>query len=140
MAIMRKNITILIVFALVFSFTSKLFAQEAEWNKWVAPKSANDMRNPFKGDPSATAQGKKMFRGMCVLCHGMKGDGKGGGGVSLNPKPANFLALSVSDQTDGALFWKLTEGKPPMASYKDLLSEDQRWKLISYIRTLEKNN
>ncbi|NOY46809.1 MAG: cytochrome c [Chlorobi bacterium] len=70
----------------------------------------------------------------------MKGDGKGGGGVSLNPKPANFLALSVSDQTDGALFWKLTEGKPPMASYKDLLSENQRWKLISYIRTLEKNN
>ncbi|NOY46808.1 MAG: hypothetical protein GXO84_01070 [Chlorobi bacterium] len=68
MAIMRKNITILIVFALVFSVTSKLFAQEAEWNKWVAPKSANDMRNPFKGNPSATAQGKKMFRGMlCVM-------------------------------------------------------------------------
>jgi mono/diheme cytochrome c family protein len=126
-----------LIIGFVFIVTNAALGQEAKWQEWVAPKSANDMKNPFAGNTSTTAEGQTMFNQMCAICHGRKGDGKGGGGVSLNPTPANFLALSIANQTDGALFWKITEGKPPMASYKDMLSEDQRWKLVNYIRELE---
>lgn len=108
---------------------------------WIAPKYANDIKNPYKGDEKATAKGKKLFNSMCYICHGKTGEGNGFAGVSLTPRPANFLSTFVKNETDGAIFWKMTEGKPPMASYKDLLTEDQRWDLVCYIRKLqEKSN
>ena len=74
---------------------------------------------------------------MCVLCHGITGNGNGEAGLSLEKKPANFLALkNMSDETDGEIFWKITVGKPPMSSYDELLTEDQRWQLVNYIRQL----
>ena len=75
---------------------------------------------------------------MCVLCHGLQGKGNGEAGLTLDQKPANFLGFDVFNQTDGAIFWKITVGKSPMASYEELLSEDQRWKIVNYIRSLEK--
>ena len=43
---------------------------------------------------------------------------------------------SVKKQSDGALFWKLTEGKAPMPAYDKTLSETDRWQVINYLRTL----
>ena len=126
-----------ILFLLAFLSSAPLLAQN---NTWVAPESANDLKNPFADNPQASAKGQRLFNQMCAICHGRKGDGTGGGGVSLTPKPADFLSKRVKEETDGALFWKMTQGNPPMASYKDMLSEDQRWELVNYIRTLEKNN
>lgn len=134
---MKINIKTISIF--LFLFVGFIDIVEAQDNNWDAPKSANDMKNPFAGDVSAISQGKKMYNQMCAICHGRKGDGKGVGGVSLSPKPTNFLSLGVRNESDGAIFWKITEGKPPMAAYKELLNEDQRWKLVSYIRELEKN-
>jgi hypothetical protein len=42
----------------------------------------------------------------------------------------------VQEQADGALYWKITKGRAPMASFKTLLTDDQRWHVINYIRTL----
>ena len=75
---------------------------------------------------------------MCVLCHGLSGKGNGEAGLTLERKPANFLALNIINEPDGAIFWKLTTGKAPMASYRELLTDDQRWKLVNYIRVLGK--
>lgn len=132
---MKTPIPTVILISLFLLVNNTTLAQNATW---VAPKSANALKNPFSGNTSAANKGKMIFRQTCALCHGMKGDGTGGGGVSLNPKPANFLSARVKDETDGALFWKLTQGNPPMASYKDVFSDDQRWQLVSYIRVLEK--
>jgi mono/diheme cytochrome c family protein len=135
---MKKVHLFLVVLALVIIGNNKIIAQSNQNNKWLAPKYSNDLINPFKGKESATAEGKKIFNQMCVLCHGTLGQGNGEAGVSLEKKPANFLALKVINESDGAIFWKITHGNPPMASYEGLLSEEQRWKLVNYIRELEK--
>lgn len=106
---------------------------------WVAPKSADAVKNPLKGNVSATAEGKKLFAQMCAICHGNKGKGDGMAGMSLNPRPTNFTKESVQAQTDGAIYWKITEGRAPMASYKASLKDNQRWQLVNYIRTLKKS-
>ena len=111
----------------------------AQKSNWIAPVYSNSLKNPFKGNVSATADGKIIFNQMCVLCHGLEGKGNGEAGLSLDRKPANFLALKVMNETDGNIFWKITHGKAPMASYEELLTEDQRWKLVNYIRELEVN-
>ena len=126
-----------ILLFLAFFSSAPLFAQNSNW---VAPDSANSLKNPFENNTqAAAAKGQRLFNQMCAICHGRKGDGTGGGGMSLTPKPANFLSKRVKEETDGALFWKMTQGNPPMASYRDMLSEDQRWELVNYIRTLEGN-
>jgi mono/diheme cytochrome c family protein len=105
---------------------------------WIAPPSADLLKNPYKGNAAATAEGKKLYTQFCVICHGEKGKGDGMAGMALNPRPANFTKETIQKQTDGAIFWKLTDGRVPMASYKDVLTEKQRWQLVNYLRKFGK--
>lgn len=132
---MKAEIRLLVVFALLIVSGTKSIAQEISW---VAPEYSSSLKNPFVGNQKATNEGGEIFKQMCVLCHGIKGQGNGEAGLTLQPHPANFLALNVKNETDGAIFWKITNGKAPMASYFELLTDDQRWKLVNYIRELGK--
>jgi len=134
---MKNNSSLIVVMVLMFFGSNEIIAQEN--NNWIAPTFSNSVKNPFVGNARATAEGKEIYNQMCVLCHGTKGKGNGQAGLSLEKKPANFLGLKVINQTDGNIFWKITNGKAPMASYEELLTEDQRWKLVNYIRALEIN-
>lgn len=105
---------------------------------WVAPKSTDDLTNPLQGNAEAILSGKKLYTQFCSVCHGDKGKGDGIAGLSLKPKPANFTTATIQAQTDGALYWKLTMGRPPMAPYKEILTETKRWQLVNYIRSFKK--
>ena len=131
---MKRNTTIFAIGILLISlaFTNR------QSEDWKAPASANQLKNPLKGNTSATVEGKKLYKQMCAICHGNSGKGDGMAGMSLKPRPANFTTEIVQDQTDGAIYWKLTEGRAPMAAYKNILKDEQRWQLINYIRTLKK--
>ncbi|MCZ8197177.1 MAG: cytochrome c [Flavobacterium sp.] len=131
-----KNIFLFFVLFTSIIASNKSFAQV---NDWIAPESANSLNNPFLNNQKATEVGKAIFNEMCVLCHGLYGKGNGEAGLTLEKKPANFLSLEVANETDGAIFWKVTNGKAPMAGYSELLSDEQRWQLVNYIRELGKN-
>ncbi len=104
--------------------------------KWVAPTSADKIVNPLKDDANAAASGKKLYKMMCFVCHGPKGKGDGMGGAGLTPKPTDLTSEAVQSQSDGAIFWKIAEGRPPMAGYNSSIPEKKRWEIINYIRTL----
>ncbi len=116
-------------------FNNNLYSQNGSW---VAPKSADSYKNPFSGDEKAAVAGKKLYTKMCAICHGNKGKGDGIAGMALQPRPSNFTKDDVQNQTDGAIFWKMTVGKAPMASYKETLTEEQRWQLVAFIKSLGK--
>ena len=131
----------IMLFTTAFTVTIRVnaFANPgAKSTKWKAPKSADAIKSPLQDQAKAAAQGKALSKQFCAICHGNTGKGDGVAGAALNPRPANFTLPEVQKQTDGAIFWKLTNGKPPMAPYKDLLTEKQRWQLVSYIRELGK--
>jgi len=107
--------------------------------EWVAPASAKSINNPLKGNAIATAAGKKTYTTYCVVCHGTKGKGDGIAAAGLQKQPADHTSAKVQNQTDGELFWKMSEGHSPMPPYKASLSETQRWQLVNYIRTLGKH-
>lgn len=124
-------------FILLLVITAFTVGTAASQNTWKAPASSNQLRNPLAGNSTATDKGKKLYKKMCAICHGDKGKGDGMAGMALKPRPADFSLGIIQTQSDGALYWKLTEGKAPMAAYKTILSDEQRWQLVNYIRTLK---
>lgn len=129
---------VLIFLTLVITFSCQTSQKSPVVNEWKAPASSNSVINPLKGNLIATEEGKKTFIKLCVVCHGEKGTGDGPAGLGLTPKPGNFTLGKTQKQTDGALYWKLSEGRAPMASYKADLTETQRWQLVNYLRTFKK--
>ena len=103
---------------------------------WNAPASAAGKKNPFPGKANAAA-GKQIFMTTCAPCHGNSGRGDGPAAMALNPKPANYTTKAISGESDGSLFWKLSEGRGAMVGFKGAFSEQQRWQLITYIRSLQ---
>jgi mono/diheme cytochrome c family protein len=128
-----------LTYALFVSFTPnpKSEYEAVQQKKWVAPASADKIVNPLKGDVKAAASGKKVYKMLCFVCHGPKGKGDGMGGAGLTPKPADLTSSTFQSQSDGAIFWKIEQGRTPMPSYKTSIPEKKRWELINYLRTLK---
>ncbi len=131
----KKTLYAFFFFASIL-FTSNSFAQT---HPWITPKLAQNVKNPIAPSASALADGKALYATNCSPCHGDKGKGNGPAAQALTPKPADHTSATVQNESDGSLFWKLTEGRSPMPSYKAALSDKQRWELIGYIRTLAKH-
>ena len=105
--------------------------------KWVAPPEAKNIKNPLAKSEKVIAAAKKIVEANCVACHGAKGVGDGPAAPALPVKPANWTAPAVQGESDGEIFWKISSGRGPMPPWKHL-SENDRWALVHYIRTLKK--
>jgi mono/diheme cytochrome c family protein len=128
---------ILIVLPLLTGFGTRA-ATPGSMKPWVTPARARRVRNPVKVSPEGLASAAELFQENCAPCHGEKGAGDGELAEYIKKvKPSNFTDTKMmSEMTDGELFWKMSEGRPPMPPWKDQLTETQRWQLVSYLRTL----
>jgi mono/diheme cytochrome c family protein len=104
---------------------------------WTAPASEKDKKSPLPADPKNVEQGEKIAKVNCISCHGPKGKGDGVAAAALNPKPADWTSSRVQGETDGELFWKISNGRGPMPPWKHL-PENDRWAVIQFIRSLKK--
>ncbi len=141
-----KSIKINYVYYLLFIALSLIFlgaesnntVTKSQSGDWEAPAEADKLKNPLKDLTKASELGEELFNVQCAICHGESGTGDGIAGVGLTPRPADLTSEKVQKQSDGAIFWKITTGRPPMASYEAIYSDEQRWQLVAYIRTLPK--
>jgi mono/diheme cytochrome c family protein len=112
--------------------TPLILAQHLDYQQdpnWRPPEEAVQRKNPLAARPQLAAGGAKLFLRNCVECHGKAGEGL--------KKAADLQLPAVQQQSDGALFWKITNGNPDrgMPSFSRL-PELQRWQLVLHIRTL----
>jgi putative copper resistance protein D len=86
----------------------------------------------------SVAAGSQLFAAHCVSCHGATGHGDGPLARGLQRPPADLTAPHTALHTAGDIFWWLTYGKPPgvMPGFAGQLSEEDRWDLINFLRTL----
>jgi len=115
----------------VLSIASGAVAQ----TPWVAPEAERARKNPLASDSKSVEQGERLAKTNCASCHGFKGKGDGAAAVALNPKPADWTSARVQSESDGEIFWKITNGRGAMPSWRHL-PENDRWTLIRYIRSL----
>jgi mono/diheme cytochrome c family protein len=115
----------------------------AAWaqGEWKAPADAKNVKNPRadkKADKKEMAEAKKIAETNCASCHGPEGKGNGPAAAALPPpKPADWTSAKVAAETDGEIFWKISNGRGAMPPWKHLPEKD-RWDLVNYIRTLQK--
>ena len=101
---------------------------------------AKALVSPIPANANSIAAGKALYtgKGMCQYCHGSFGKGDGLAGAAFNPRPRDFTDANWQEiRTDGEIFWAITEGTEyGMIPFGDILSEEERWQLVSYIRDL----
>jgi mono/diheme cytochrome c family protein len=132
--VQKQIVTKLTFIVIAFLYASIAFAQhKAPWN---APKTAIAMKNPFPADLHSLERGKHSYQIDCVRCHGKDGNGDGLKAEKIPKKVSDLSAEAVQKQTDGELFWKISEARRPMP-LKDI-TDDQRWDIVNYIRTFKK--
>ena len=103
---------------------------------WKAPARAKKKTNPIAADSASIKAGKAVYVKECQDCHGALGKGDGAAAKDLRESPTDLSSGDQWDQTDGEVFWKITNGSKPMPAYDTLLKEEERWHVVNYVRTL----
>ena len=99
----------------------------------VKPFAGLRLVNPHEGDAAAVATGAKLFVAYnCIDCHGA--DGSGAMGPSLADGRWHFGGEPAE------VFESIYQGRPEgMPAWGSLISQDQVWMLVSYVRSLQVN-
>ncbi len=125
---------VLLVVALGFSV-----AGAPAWRDQILAQQAATRTNPIPASAESLAAGQALFEQNCAPCHGPQGLGDGPVGVTLRPAPANLQVHMVPGvHTDAQIFDWITNGFPnsQMPAFGEVLTEDARWNIMNYIRTL----
>lgn len=136
----QKLIYPLLILVVVFLGASIISAfTPFQAKPWTVPDAAKNKKNPVASNAESIAKGKELWTTLCKSCHGTKGLGDGSKAAQLKTDSGDFSKADFQSQTDGALFYKTTEGRDDMPSYKKKLPDDQdRWSLVVYMRTFKK--
>lgn len=117
---------------LLFSFTS---LQEKPWN---VPETSQKAKNPTKNSAENIKIGKSLYDKHCKSCHGKNGEGDGPKAAELDTPAGDFTAADFQAQSDGTLYYKTTEGRDDMPTFKKKIASDEdRWLIVHYIRTMK---
>jgi mono/diheme cytochrome c family protein len=103
---------------------------------WNVPEAAKQIKNPVAPSEAALAEIRPIYLDKCAVCHGDSGKGNGHDASLYDPRPTNFTdAPHIHAVSDGELFYKMSQGRRPMPSFRKRLSEQQRWQLVLLIRS-----
>jgi mono/diheme cytochrome c family protein len=126
----------LFLFTTTMLISNSAMAQKPAGKPWNAPDAAISKKNPVKSDDATLKEGKDLYVQHCKSCHGAKGKGDGTKAEKIDISCNDFTTADYKKKTDGENYWKTTEGRKPMPSYKEKLSDSERWKVVTYMRSL----
>ena len=97
--------------------------------------------NPIEASAASLEQGGAQYAAFCATCHGDAGAGDGPAAAALTPQPADLAGPEVQANSDDKLFAIISDGvegtaMPPWGS---ILSEDDRWHVVNFLRSLAGN-
>ncbi len=131
-----RRLNLLLIPGISFLFFSFSYSLKPPGGDWVAPASANALVNPVPATPDNIEAGSGLFAKYCKSCHGSGGKGDGTKASGLDTPCGDFTEVGFQSQTDGALFYKIKEGRDDMPTFKSKIADEEDiWTLVNYIRT-----
>ena len=100
--------------------------------KWEVPADKVGALSPFKFSDESRQAGEALYANYCKQCHGDPGKGNV---IAHVPSPPDPASAQMQSNTDGGIFYKVTEGRGPMLSFKNTLTAFNIWNIISYVRS-----
>jgi len=121
----------IILFFLVIAYSVALYSQN-----WDVPADKKGKSSSFIFNSETSAKGHNLYEHNCQQCHGTPGKGDF---IKLVPVPKDPASKEYQSNTDGELFYKISTGRGTMPSFLSILKEEERWELISYVRSFNKD-
>jgi len=113
---------------IILLFSGFSFSQEA----WIVSEDANSRVNPIEMNSANIDLGSEIFKKNCQSCHGEPGMNNF---LPLVPPPVDITSEQMQKNTEGGIFYKITIGRGGMPTFEKTLSDDERWKLTTYIKS-----
>ncbi len=92
--------------------------------------------NPLESSNSVIQEGQMLYNRFCIQCHGNQGKGKGflitSGKYTVPPR--DLTSDKIKSRKDGEIYHVITVGYGVMGAHGSLIQQDERWKIIHYIR------
>jgi mono/diheme cytochrome c family protein len=120
----------IILFFLLIGFCNS-FSQE----EWKVPAESQEKLSTLTFNSGTENIGLEIYTNNCKACHGMPGINNF---QPLVPEPGDPASSKFQKNTDGELFYKISEGRGQMLSFKNTLTPEEIWNIVSYIRSFNK--
>ncbi len=134
-----KSKLVLAASIIAVSLMSVAFTIDQQPKPWNVPDKNAKTVNPVKSSAESIASGKTLWGTHCASCHGKTGLGDGNKAAQLKTTPPDFTKAAFQSQSDGSLYYKVSEGRDDMPSFKKKIPEQEEiWDLVVYMRTLKK--
>lgn len=110
------------------------FSSLSDRQRWDVVAFAFSLTAP----PALLEQGRELYQANCSRCHGESGKGDGPESAAAPKPPVDLTDQSFMAQKSAEdFFHAITNGVPPsMPAFVADLSDDQRWALAAYLRSL----
>lgn len=133
--------TIILLLAITTGLVGAGFTVKTQQQKkpWPVPDNYKNMKSPVASNAESIADGKALYGTHCKSCHGTKGLGDGAKATTLKTEPGDFSTPDFQSQPNGSIFYKTSEGRDDMPSFKKKIPEQEDlWSIVNYLRTLKK--
>ena len=105
----------------------------------LSAEQLRTMQNPVARTQPNLERGETLYQTNCAMCHGKSG--KGDGPVALKFKaanattlPANLSLPATQDKAESQIWGIITSGGLNMPPFRDLLTAEERWLVVQYIK------
>lgn len=97
-----------------------------------------ELKNPVALTPEHLEEGKKLFLNMCSHCHGNEGRADGAIVAAGKYPVPMYQSENIKNLPEGKIFFSITYGKNLMGPHASQLSQEERWKIVHFVQTLQK--
>jgi mono/diheme cytochrome c family protein len=94
---------------------------------------------PVEVTPALMKRGQERFNITCAMCHGATATGNG---ITKQYGLATVVTLQddrIRNMAEGEIFNTITHGKNTMNPYGSILTVNDRWAIIAYLRALQRS-
>jgi hypothetical protein len=113
----------------------QLIIPDLQGQEWIVPDDKKGRLCTFPFDDNTRMSGQKLYTLNCMSCHGTPGKLNF---LNLVPPPGDPATEKIQKNSDGEIFYKVTTGRGQMPSFRSVLTSDEMWNIISYLRSFNK--